>query len=115
MGRGVAMSQPTQQETITEIYRLLTQLITAYAEVMDTFGTVVVSVTDVEKTVADLEEFIEHHCIDAITGRTVWQHTAKLHKEEAERLRLQVELLTAAGHRFGIDIPIPIKAAAVDE
>jgi hypothetical protein len=110
MGRGVV--EMSQQETVDKIYQSLTRLIADYTDQAKQLSDITVDVDDMDKAVTVLEEFIEKHCADAVMGGEVWQHTAKLYKERAEELRLQIKLLTDAGHKF--DIEIPIKAAVVE-
>jgi hypothetical protein len=91
---------------VAEIYNSLTQLIDAYERVMDTFGSVVGDVVDMQSDIRDIEKFVNEQFVNAVTGRNLWKANAKIHREAAEKLRVQLRILRQDGCKLEAEVPI---------
>ena len=104
-----------EQATVAEIYNSLKQLIDAYERVMDTFGSVVGDVVDMQADIRDIEEFVNEQFTNAVTGRNLWEANARIHREAAEKLRVQLKILSGEGCRLEVEIPVVKKSKVDDE
>lgn len=103
------MREQSKASTIAEVYGSLKQLIDAYERVMDTFGSVVEDVIRMKADIIEVEKFVNEQFADAVTGRNLWQANAKIHRETAEALAIQLQILADQGHKIEVVIPLPLK------
>lgn len=96
------MSDRPQQATLAEIYEILNQLVEAYTQVMEMFQAVVLQVGETKAAVEDIRAFVNNEYTDAKQTAAIWQHNAKLHRQQAQDLKDKLKTLEAVAGQIGV-------------
>lgn len=101
-------SSPQQTVMWAEVYAVLNQLVGAYQEVMETFSTIAAEVGEIKFEMQQLREFVNQQYTDTVQARDLWHTSAVFHREDAERLKKQLEeLLGQDSDHIVVKLPLP--------
>lgn len=99
----------SQNVTLAEIYNSLNQLIDAYTNTMLLISDFSTNLNTVETKLTDLSQFVYGQFADTEQARNVWERSAILHREQAEKLKEQIEdLLKHGSDHIVVKLPVVV-------